>query len=286
MRNPARLLPLLVFAGTVTAQAGGNLPIVNNERPQWTGAQQWRVDDRPTVDIGKAEGAPEYELSTIRGVLRLNDGTIVVANQQSELRIYDRNGKHVRTVGRKGDGPTDFFQISGLIHMRDGNIGVIDSRRALKIYSPDGRFVRVQAFPSGMRSAPSVVFDDGSFIQGNFPQLRRAATAPYTDSITLLRHTSQGAVDTIGRFPARAFAPRPGVEGGFLHFGPILMQAGRSTTWYAGFPERWELMQLNASGQPQRLIRRAWVPVSITAAERQAYRTAMVDGPEIGRAHV
>src|SRR5688572_18902623 len=219
MRNPAWVLPLLVFAGNTAAQTTGNIPVVSNERPQWSRGQEWRVAERTTVDIGTAEGAAEYELSMIRGVLRLSDGAIVVANQQSELRYYDRNGKYIGTVGRKGDGPTDFFQISGLIHLRDGNIGVIDSRRALKIYSPDGRFIRVQTFPSGMRSAPSVVFDDGSFIQGAFPQLRRDAKAPYTDSITLLRYTNASAVDTIGRFPARTFAPRPGVEGGFVHFG-------------------------------------------------------------------
>src|SRR5688572_24766433 len=255
MRNSAWFVPLLVSAGAVTAQTTGNIPIVSNERPQWTGSQQWRVADRPTVDIGKAEGAPEYELSTIRGVLRLKDGTIVVANQQSELRYYDRNGKYIRTAGRKGEGPGEFFQIQGLTQLRDGNLGVDDFRHGMQVYSPDGKFIRRYPTPDPDGFGPLVVFDDGTIILGDWPQGRRGATAIHTDSMDLRRFPPGGPEQIVGRFPAVRFVPSALGRSQHMQFSPVLMQYAREQSWYLGFPEKWEIVQLTAAGKPVRVIR-------------------------------
>src|SRR5688500_8692279 len=106
------LLSLLIASVVRSAFAQGTqIPIVTNEKPLWAKGKEWRVAERPLLDIGKAEAEPQYELSQVRGMLRLADGTIVVANQQNELRYYDKTGKYIRTAGRKGDGPGEFFQI-------------------------------------------------------------------------------------------------------------------------------------------------------------------------------
>ena len=282
MRRPTWMLLLTLSAGNVFAQTTSNVPVVNNEQPLWTQGREWRVADRPTVDIGTAEGAPEYELSNIRGVLRLSDGTIVVANQQSELRYYDRNGKYIRTAGRKGEGPGDFFQIQGLTQLRDGNIGVDDFRHGIQVYSPDGKFVRRYPMPNADGFPPLVVFDDGTMILGDWPQGRRGAPAIHTDSMDLKRFPPGGREQIVGRFPAVRFAPTSLGRSTHMQFSPVLMQFARGQTWFLGFPEKWEIVQLTAAGKPVRVIRRAWQPVEITASDRQAYRDAMVNRPGEG----
>ena len=277
MRRLIWMLLLALPAGNVFAQTTGTIPVVNNERQQWRRGQEWRVAERPAVDTGTAEGAPEYELSTIRGILRLNDGTIVVANQQTELRYYDRNGTYIRTAGRRGEGPGEFFQIQGLTLLRDGNIGVDDFRHGIQVYSPEGKFIRRYPMPNADGFPPLVVFDDGTMILGDWPQGRRGATAIHTDSMELRRFPPGGPEQIVGRFPAVRFAPTSLQRSQHMQFSPVLMQFARGQSWYLGFPEKWEVMQLTATGKPVRLIRRAWQPIEITAADRQAYRTTMVN---------
>src|SRR5688572_29103958 len=179
MRYLAVLSLLLVFVIRSVLAQGTQIPIVTNEKPLWAKGKEWRVADRPLVDIGKAEAEPQYELSQVRGMLRLADGTIVVANQQNELRYYDKNGKYIRTAGRKGEGPGEFFQISGLHQLRDGNIGVDDFRHGIQVYSPDGRFIKRYPSPDPDGFGPFAVFDDGSIVAGNWPQGRRGVTSVY-----------------------------------------------------------------------------------------------------------
>ena len=59
-----------------------------------------RLSEQPVVRIGALEGAPEYLLNRVQGATRLSDGTIVVANNgSSELRYYDRSGRHFALSG-------------------------------------------------------------------------------------------------------------------------------------------------------------------------------------------
>ncbi|MEX2283559.1 MAG: 6-bladed beta-propeller [Gemmatimonadota bacterium] len=280
MRTVTVFSLLLAGAGSATAQQAA-IPVIENERPLWAKGREWRVSERPLLDIGKAEAEPEYELSQIRGMLRLPDGVIVVANQQNELRYYDKNGKYIRTAGRKGEGPGEFFQIQRLVLLRDGNIGVEDFRHGIQIYSPDGKFVRRNP-PPHAESFASAIFDDGTVVHGDWPQGRRGVTSVYTDSVTLKRASPDGTQQVLGTFPATRKVPHS-FSSQVMQFGPVLSQAARGQSWYIGFPEKWEVAQNTASGKPVRLIRRAWQPVEITAVERQAYREAFVNqGGEAG----
>ncbi len=276
------VLSLLLSAaiGSATAQQA-TIPVVENERPTWAKGREWRVAAQHTVDIGKAVAEPGYELSKLGGMLRLQDGTIVIANQGTELRYYDKSGKYVRTAGRRGEGPGEFFQISGLVLLRDGNIGVNDFQHGIQVYSTDGKFVRLYASPSPDNYAPEV-FDDGSVVIGRWPQGRRGITSAYTDSTTLKRVSLSGAQQVLGTFPAGRFVPDPR-QSQPMHLGPLLKQVVRGQTLYIGFPEKWELTQYT-NGKPIRVIRRAWQPFEINAEERKAYREAFINQPGEGGA--
>lgn len=59
--------------------------------------------------IGEGDGRPEYEFFRVRAAFRLSDGTTVVANAgTSELRYYDEEGRWLRSLGRRGQGPGEF----------------------------------------------------------------------------------------------------------------------------------------------------------------------------------
>ena len=63
----------------------------------------------PLVRIGMLDGPTEYLFSNIEGGVRLEDGSIVVADEQTyEIRMFDARGRHVWTSGRQGEGPGEY----------------------------------------------------------------------------------------------------------------------------------------------------------------------------------
>ena len=64
------------------------------------------IADQPLVRIGMLDGPLEYIFGDVAGAVRLEDGSIVVVDEQSHnVRRYDANGRHLWTSGREGDGP-------------------------------------------------------------------------------------------------------------------------------------------------------------------------------------
>ena len=60
---------------------------------------QWRLGQRPAVDIGIASGDPMYELTDAASSLRLADGGVVIADLGvGELRYFDADGRYRLTA--------------------------------------------------------------------------------------------------------------------------------------------------------------------------------------------
>ena len=61
--------------------------------------------DEPLVRVGMLDGPIEYLFGDIAGAVRLRDGSLVVADEQSyNVRKFDASGQHVWTSGRQGQG--------------------------------------------------------------------------------------------------------------------------------------------------------------------------------------
>ena len=65
--------------------------------------------DEPLVRVGLLDGPDEYLFGNITGAVRLEDGSVVIADQSIfEIRMFDASGRHVWTSGRKGEGPGEY----------------------------------------------------------------------------------------------------------------------------------------------------------------------------------
>jgi len=79
------------------------------------------------LSIGLAEGAEEYMLNRPRDVKTTDDGTICVLDMGDVcIKVYDKNGEYLRTIGQKGQGPGDFGSIFYMVLSSDGRIFVMD----------------------------------------------------------------------------------------------------------------------------------------------------------------
>lgn len=67
------------------------------------------------------------------------------------LFVFDKNGRFVRTVGRKGDGPEEYTEIYDAIHdSRNGDICMLSPFGEIFVYSADGKFQRRLRLPQKM----------------------------------------------------------------------------------------------------------------------------------------
>ncbi len=117
---PALLLVVVVTAcgGAETARsegvvvdtlANGALHMLNTGEGAWAAAGEppWRLVEE--LRIGRLDGVGPDVFGSVRGVVPDALGRIWVMDSQAhELRLFDADGTHVRTVGGEGDGPGEF----------------------------------------------------------------------------------------------------------------------------------------------------------------------------------
>ena len=101
--HPALILAAYLAGSPATLSAQ---TVVESETP---GMPDLTLADEPQVRVGMLDGPTEYLFSTIEGGVRLEDGSIVVADEQTyEIRMFDARGRHVWTSGRQGEGPGEY----------------------------------------------------------------------------------------------------------------------------------------------------------------------------------
>ncbi|HKS07788.1 MAG TPA: hypothetical protein VJR92_15905 [Gemmatimonadaceae bacterium] len=145
MRLPIHLIPVAMLA------------LVGASHPPARGAAQqsatWSIADQPLVSIGD-DGADTLILRAT-SALRLSNGTIVVASSRhSVLQWFDATGKHIRTVGRRGQGPAEFGSTIFLYDGKGDTVIAHDERnRRYHYLNARGEFVKLDTLGDARRAA-------------------------------------------------------------------------------------------------------------------------------------
>ncbi len=104
----------------------------------------YSLSPEPTLQIGTVSGDPDSELFRVSDALTLSDGRIVVANNGTqELKVFNSDGGHLRTVGGSGDGPGEYRSIDWLSRMNGDSVLAFDwGRRRLQVYDQSLELMR------------------------------------------------------------------------------------------------------------------------------------------------
>lgn len=139
--------------------------IVLSARPAWGQGQSWRVGEQPRLDLTRSGEGASHEFYRVRDAMRLENGSIVVANAgSSEVRFFDSAGVFLRTVGARGDGPGEFRGPDGVSRYPGDSVAVFDRRhQRVTILDREGGIGRTVTFAV---DAPDQldVKEDGSFL--------------------------------------------------------------------------------------------------------------------------
>jgi hypothetical protein len=104
------------------------------------------LSDKPAVvyTVGKEDGEDWEILSgVVAAAFDLRDNLYVLDGNNFRVLVFDANGRFVRRIGRRGEGPGELIAPAGMTVMTDGTVVVSDDgRRAFSLFNSDGTFMR------------------------------------------------------------------------------------------------------------------------------------------------
>jgi len=103
--------------------------------------QEWTLAEE--VIIGSLDGSGNRPVfGAVSAVVGTPDGGAIVADVQVPAVLqFSAQGAFVRQLGRKGEGPGEYLDISGLASLDSGRVLVRDPRRALMVFGSDGKLL-------------------------------------------------------------------------------------------------------------------------------------------------
>jgi hypothetical protein len=241
----------------------------------------WTIDTEPIVEVGTTD-APGHDLHWPRAASRLPGGGIIIANMGSnEIREFDSGGSHVRSLGRKGEGPGEFQNLSWTGWL-DGDtiVGYDPPNRRLTVFAPDGSVVRTVTLPlPNTSSFPEItdILANGNVLA--YPGFDRVfVRGERRDTIAYMIYRPDGSgPDTLGRYagPERFFHVMPQAALTMdVPFGRDAYAAARGSHVVLGSSDAMALDLYDGHGALLRRIRILLPPLPVTSADAAAQRDA------------
>lgn len=251
---------------------GGVVLVSNPEAGAWGAAPAWKAAE--DLRIGAADGDPAYLLAAPMALEVDALGRIWVLDQQTrELKVFGADGKHVRTVGRKGAGPGEFADPVGLVWAPDGTLWVFDPANArFSMFDTTGAFVR-----SHLRDASSATMPwPGAFDRAGRLYEPVAVGVPGDEKTVLLRYAAgMTRADTLAlpAFERDEFVhTRGNVENRVpVPFSPELVwSVDRDGRLWSGVSDRYRIRVSEPGGDTVRVIQRAGAAAPVAQADVDA----------------
>jgi hypothetical protein len=127
------VVPVASAAGTPQAGVGprfdtlpgGRVVVTNHDTGIWGPGDAWRVVEE--TRLGRIDGdGPDLFGYVVAVELDRHQRIWVLERHSQEIRVFERDGRHVRTFGRKGGGPGEFQDALGMAFGPDERLWVVD----------------------------------------------------------------------------------------------------------------------------------------------------------------
>jgi len=128
------------WKGTIEKIDG--VTVVKNPKEPMYEESVFRIEEE--LSIGEEGKGDEYLFSDARDIAVDEEGKLYILDiHEAHIKVFDKTGKYVRTIGNKGQGPGEMSRPSSLQITSQNEIAVNDSD-ALKIhfFSLNGNFLR------------------------------------------------------------------------------------------------------------------------------------------------
>lgn len=272
---------------SVVSHDSAGVQIITTSAPAWAPGTGWTIDDEPVLSIGLAEGEAPYLFGEISGAARFADGFIAVADRQgAEIRLFNQDGRHVRSMGRRGKGPGEFSDLSGLWRCGDGLYSYDRARRVVAKWSRALDLLdEVQVTEPGSENGPFnlICTPSGEMLLtgwGDFGAFRgriKSGFVPHEGPLWIVDSQGQSAT-SLGVFEiaGRVHLVNPNTGGGGAGpypLGPALQMAAGSTSIYVAPARELEILIFTKDGQLARIVRGPATDLDFTESMLDRYMT-------------
>jgi streptogramin lyase len=251
---------------------GGTVSVRNPEQGEWTEQTAWRAVEE--LRLGRVDGAGADAFAMPIALEADGRGRMYVLDAQAaQLRVFEADGRHVRSVGGPGAGPGELRQPLGMAMAPDGALWVVDSGNGrFTVFDTSGAPRTTVRRASGLAMAPwpgrfdrqgrlwDVAMGAGG-ITGPPALVRTDPASGRTQRVDLPRFTPASFDASNG--PVSVSAPVP--------YTPDLVWTldAEGRVW-SGVSDRYRLRLHDAEGDTLRVVERAARPVEVTGAERDS----------------
>ena len=279
------------FPPTIVRDSAG-IEIVESTAPRWSDSDAWRVEPEPLLDVDAAGTGPAYEFFLVRGMRRLGDGSLAVANGGSnEVRLYTAEGSHIASLGGERDGPGEFRAIVGFDNAGDSLI-VLDASGRVTSFGPDRALLGTFSvpLPSGVIAESNAVahLGNGEIVietRIRFMFGHEGESAFLRQPGGLFRVDAAGeSVDSIGVTAGNEVFMHVNSGGGTFAglplFGRDAFVAAHAGRVFLGDAVDMQVEELTADGVPARILRIPGYPLELSADVFERERDARLQDPD------
>ena len=271
-------LAALATAPIGTAASIGAQEVVESATPRDSDVT---LAEEPLVRIGALDGPLEYIFGDVTGAVRLDDGSIVVVDEQSHnVRRYDPNGRHLWTSGRGGEGPGEYRGLRLLRGCPGAAITIFDwVLDRITDLDADGNVVDTHALNSiGVNPyGEPACAADGRLVFTPWPEDRvsvadRAVGESWRWRMSLRYAFGDGVT---GLQSGIAGTERTRVSMGTArpsYWGRDMVFAAVDTGVWFGTADDYELLHLDWTGRATRVARWAGPDLAVTDEQVERYR--------------
>jgi hypothetical protein len=240
----------------------GTVVVHNPEPGVWTEEEAWRIEEE--LRIGRATGEGPEVFTQILALTVDGLGRVYVGDAQTgEVRVFSRDGRHVRTFGGKGGGPGEIDSPVGIEPDGQGRIWVVDlGNNRHSVFDTAGGFVASGVRKGGVTTA--LPWRAGFTEDGLFWDLSGSRFDPEAP-IRLVGLDS--AFREVAEHPLRLGGHDSPVQrrwrldpGGFVWLGP---------------PKQFRIAKRELGGDTVRILERDVEPRELSEGERQERLGAM-----------
>lgn len=227
------------------------------ERFPPAGVETWTLPAAPAIAIGVATGEPAHEFARIAAVVPFGEGVLVADGTSNEIRHFDADGRHLRTVGGEGQGPGEFEQLRWMSAIRGDTVLAWDLRnRRLTRFDSDLELIESTRLASSQLYVMAGAFEDGELLLWPFAtvppgQTPRSGLQRGVASYGRARLDRPASIDTVVRVPsATTYVASDGASMRVPFTNPAEATVGRDAIW-AGNGTDGSLVRYDRDGTPR-----------------------------------
>ena len=209
------------------------------------------------LSIGKAGRGEEYIFSRIRSIaVDEKERIYVLDTKEAHVKVFDKNGDYVKTVGRRGQGPGEMSLPFSINITSQNEIMVQDlNNRRIMFYSLDGNFIK------SLSTAKILIVGSHIDSKGNIIGIV-STRGPEKQIIELKKFDS----NLNYLYSLSSFSLASGSS--FNPFMPELCWAvSKEDCVMCGYPEKYEIKVYNSEGNVIKRVVKDYKPVKITQEE-------------------